>query len=152
MEELAPLFLEVLNSGGTVNFTPRGISMLPMLQDNKDIVVLSAADGKLKKYDLPLYFNKSTHKYIMHRVVRVEKNGTYTMCGDNQLWREYGVTDNDIIGVVKEFVRNGKKHSVNEFGYKMYCRFWVFKRQFKWKYYSLKEILYPYYRKIFKNE
>jgi hypothetical protein len=151
MEDLVPVFSEVLKSGSSVNFTPRGVSMLPMLHDNTDIVVLSKATGKLKKYDLPLYYRKKTQKYIMHRVVRVEKNGTYTMCGDNQIWREYGVTDDEIVGVVTEFVRNGKRYSVNSFGYKLYCRFWVFKRQFRWKYYSLKEILYPYYRKIIKK-
>lgn len=151
MAELVPLFKELLANGSNVNFTPRGISMLPMLHDNTDRVVLSPIRGKLKKYDLPLYYRKINGKYILHRVVKVEKNGTYTMCGDNQIWREYGITDDDLVAVVTEFVRNGKKYSVNDFGYKLYSRFWVFKKQIKWKYHSLKEKLYPLYRRIKKR-
>lgn len=151
MEELIPVFKEILESGGSVNFTPKGISMLPMLHDNTDIVTLKKADGKLKKYDLPLYYYKPRDKYIMHRVVRVEKDGIYTMCGDNRDYLEKGVTDDDIVALVTDFVRNGKKYSVNNIGYKIYCRYWVNKKMFSMKYHSFKEKLYSYYRKIFKK-
>ena len=32
---------EKLDSGGTVTFTPNGTSMLPLLRDGEDVVVLS---------------------------------------------------------------------------------------------------------------
>lgn len=132
ISELVPIFEEILDSGGSVSFTPRGTSMLPMLSDGTDTVVLKKPEGKLRKYDLPLYFRKITKKYILHRVVSIEKNGTYTMCGDNQLAREYGVRDEDIVGVVTSFTHNGKTVSVDEFSYKFYCRKIVFKKRIRW--------------------
>ena len=151
IKELVPVFKEILDSGSSVNFTPKGVSMLPMLHNNTDVVQLNKPNGKLKKYDLPLYYYKSSDKYILHRVIKVEKDGTYTMCGDNCAFLEKGVTDEDIVAVVTEFTRDGRKYSVKDIRYKIYCRFWVGKKNLKWKYYSFKEKIYPYYRKIIKK-
>lgn len=146
MEQLIPVFQEVWDRGKSVNFTPSGNSMLPMLRDKKDQVVLSPAKGKLKKYDLPLYNYHG--RFILHRVYKVNKNGTYTMLGDNRNTCEFGVTDDDIYALVTSFTRDGKTYSVKNIKYRFYCRYWVNRKKFKWKYYSLKEKLYPYYRKI----
>ena len=149
MEEIIPVFQEVWDRGKSVNFTPSGNSMLPMLRDRQDQVVLSAKNGKLKKYDLPLF--RYNDRYILHRVYKVQRDGTYIMLGDNREAFECGITDDDILAVVTSFTRKGKTYSVNNLGYKVYCRFWVGKKKVKWKYYSLKEKIYPYYRKIFKK-
>lgn len=149
MEEIIPVFQEVWDRGKSVNFTPSGNSMLPMLRDRQDQVVLSAKKGKLKKYDLPLF--RYNDRYILHRVYKVQRDGTYIMLGDNREAFECGITDDDILAVVTSFTRKGKTYSVNNLGYKVYCRFWIGKKKVKWKYYSLKEKIYPYYRKIFKK-
>ena len=123
MEQLMPLFRERLDKGQTVRFMPRGISMLPMLRQGIDSVVLSPLPEKLKKYDLPLY-QRPNGKYILHRIVDV--GDTYTCLGDNQYTKEYGVEHQWMIGVVTAFYRGEKYHSVNELGYQLYCRFWYF--------------------------
>ncbi|MBR4109655.1 MAG: hypothetical protein IKK41_05010 [Oscillospiraceae bacterium] len=126
MEQLMPLFRERLDKGQTVRFMPRGISMLPMLRQGIDSVVLSPLPEKLKKYDLPLY-QRPNGKYILHRIVDV--GDTYTCLGDNQYTKEYGVEHQWMIGVVTAFYRGEKYHSVNELGYQIYCRLWyLFKR------------------------
>ena len=43
------------------------------------------------------------------------------MRGDNLLYKEYGITDEQIIGKVVRFNRCDKDYSVNDFGYKIYC-------------------------------
>ena len=68
LEALMPLILEQLEAGKNVRFSPRGISMLPMLRQGVDSVVLSPLPSRLKKYDLPLYRRKSG-QYVLHRVV-----------------------------------------------------------------------------------
>lgn len=126
MEQLMPLFRERLDKGQTVRFMPRGISMLPMLRQGIDSVVLSPLPEKLKKYDLPLY-QRPNGKYVLHRIVDV--GDTYTCLGDNQYSKEYGVEHQWMIGVVTAFYRGEKYHSVNELGYQIYCRLWyLFKR------------------------
>ena len=47
------------------------------------------------------------------------------LLGDNCVSREYGITDADIIGVMTGYVHNGRKHSVNELGYRIYSHIWV---------------------------
>lgn len=151
IEELVPIFLEVFKKGGSVNFTPKGNSMLPMLRDNKDSVVLSQYTGKLKKYDLPLFKYKPQNKYILHRVIGKNKEGHYIMCGDNNDFCEYDVKDEDIVAVVISFKRKGKNYSVNNIIYKCYVRFWVGKKFVKWKYRGLKCRLYACYKRVLKK-
>lgn len=130
LKELMPIIVEKLNNDGEVVFTPNGISMKPMLLGGRDVVTLTKVDKKLKKYDLPLYQRKDG-KYILHRVVKVCKDGTYTMRGDNQIYNEKGITDDQIIAIVTKFVRNGKEYSVSNKKYRFYCSFWNFIRIFK---------------------
>ena len=80
ISELVPIFKEILNSGSNVNFTPRGVSMLPMLRDNCDTVTLSKPT-KLKKYDVVFFYHKPTNSYVLHRIVKVNSDGTYNICG-----------------------------------------------------------------------
>lgn len=126
MEDLMPLMRECLAEGKSVRFSPRGASMLPMLREGKDSVILSPVSGPLAKYDLPLY-QRADGKYILHRIVGVTKrNGvtTYTCMGDNQLTLEFGVRHEQVIAVVSGFYRGGKLHSVEESGYRLYARLW----------------------------
>ena len=45
--------------------------------------------------------------------------------GDNCVNREYGITDDDILGVMTGFVRDGKQHTVTERGYRLYRFLWL---------------------------
>lgn len=128
LDDLMPLFREQLDAGKTVKFSPRGISMLPMLRQGIDSVVLSPVPETLKKYDLPLY-QRDDGKYILHRIVEVGE--TYTCIGDNQFDYETGVRHDQIIAVVTAFTRGQQMHSVNEFPYRLYCRVWHHSRSIR---------------------
>lgn len=128
LEELMPLIREQLSSGHSVQFSPKGTSMLPMLREGMDRVVLSPLPAELKKYDLPLY-QRRDGKYVLHRIVGVGE--TYAMLGDNQFTREPGIRREQMIGVVTTFYRGKKVHSVNELPYRIYCRLWVHSRRFR---------------------
>ncbi len=128
MEQLMPLFRERLAQGQTVRFMPRGISMLPMLRQGIDSVVLSPLPEKLKKYDLPLYQRKNG-RYVLHRVIGV--SDTYTCLGDNQFVVEPGLMHEQMIGLVTAFYRGEKYHSVTEPGYQLYCRLWYHSRKLR---------------------
>lgn len=125
LEELMPLIKETLADGRSVSFSPHGISMLPMLRHGQDTVTLSPLPDRLKKYDLPLY-QREDGKYILHRIVKAAKD--YTCIGDNQFVYEEGISHSQMIAVVTEFTRTGKKHHINEPGYRLYCRFWHYSR------------------------
>lgn len=121
LDNLMPLFRERLKAGQKIRFSPRGISMLPMIRQGIDTVTLAPLPEKLKKYDLPLYQREDGH-YILHRVVRAED--TYTCIGDNQFVLETGLTHDQMIAVVTGFSRGDREYSVDDWRYRLYCRFW----------------------------
>lgn len=125
MDDLIPLFQERLAAGQTVRFSPMGVSMLPMLREGQDSVVLSPAPERLRKYDLPLY-RRDNGAYVLHRVTAVGE--TYTCIGDNQFVCEPGIRQDQIIAVVTQFRRKGREHSVTEPGYRLYCILWYHSR------------------------
>ena len=135
MGEMYPLMAEMLAKDGTVTFTVAGWSMQPMVYNRRDTVTLAKPQLPLKKYDLPL-FRLDNGKFILHRVVKVYKNGNYKCQGDNRCEPEDNIRDDQIIGVVKSFNRNGKQIDVDKsFGYWLYTRTWKFLHPFK-KYYK----------------
>jgi hypothetical protein len=119
--ELLPLIREQISSGGSVRISPRGTSMLPMLRQGMDTVVLSPVPEKLKKYDIPFY-RRDNGQFVLHRIVSVGE--TYTCVGDNQFQLEPGIRRDQVIAVVTAFTRNGREIPVTNFGYRCYCRFW----------------------------
>ncbi|MBR2047524.1 MAG: S24/S26 family peptidase [Oscillospiraceae bacterium] len=128
LKDLMPLIREQLAAGRQVRFKPRGTSMLPMLRQGIDSVVLSPLPEQLKKYDLPLY-QRSSGQFVLHRIVEV--GDSYTCLGDNQFEKEPGIRHDQMIAVVTAFTRGDKRHSVNEPGYWLYCRVWYHSRHIR---------------------
>lgn len=128
MEELMPLIREQLAAGRSVRFSPRGTSMLPMLRQGMDKVVLSPISGKLKKYDLPLY-QRANGQFVLHRIVEV--GDTYTCLGDNQFDKEPGLRQEQMIAVVTAFTRGDREIPVTAWHYRLYCRFWYHSRHLR---------------------
>ena len=125
MEELMPLIVESLQSGQSIRFSPRGVSMLPMIRQGIDTVVISPVVEKLRKYDIPLY-KRDDGKYVLHRVVGV--SNTYTCIGDNQFVRESGIRHDQLVAVVTAFYRGEKACSVKHPLYRIYCHLWHWTR------------------------
>jgi hypothetical protein len=96
-----------------------GVSMLPLLRQGRDLfVVEKRGPGRLKAGDVVLY-RRPPDKYVLHRIVEVREKD-YVILGDNCVNREYGITDDDILGIMTGFVRDGKQHTVTERGYRLY--------------------------------
>jgi hypothetical protein len=125
MEALEPLFRERLAAGQQVRFSPMGTSMLPMLREGRDSVVLSPPPKKLRPFDLALY-RRDSGAYVLHRITAVGQ--TYTCMGDNQFVSEHGLRHDQIIALVTGFRRNGRDHSVTEPSYRLYCFLWHYSR------------------------
>ena len=119
LDELMPLIRERLAAGQNIRIYPNGTSMLPMIRQGVDSVVLSPVPCQLRKYDLPLY-QRDNGQYVLHRIV--EAGETYTCIGDSQYAVEKGVCREWMIGIAIGVYRKGKFISVDTFGYKMYAR------------------------------
>lgn len=111
-----------LREKGNCSYFCVGTSMLPLLRQRKDLIHLKRPEGRVRKYDVVLY-RAGENEYILHRILRVRKHD-YIICGDHCLKREYGVTDKEILGILSGYTRNGKFHSVDEAGYRLYVILW----------------------------
>lgn len=115
-------FEEEIRLNGKLVYTNVGDSMLPLIRQGRDLLVISKVEGRLKKYDVPLY-KRGSGQYVLHRILKVREQD-YVICGDNRYHREYGITDRHIIGVLTGIVRDGKEISVKSFSYRLYVHLW----------------------------
>lgn len=116
-------FENEINRSGKLIYTNVGDSMKPLIRQGKDLLIIEKADGRLKKYDVPLY-RRDSGQYVLHRILKVREND-YIICGDNRWQKEYGITDRHIIGVLTAVVRNGNHAiSVSSFRYMIYVHIW----------------------------
>ena len=114
---------EYLEQNGEMTYTNRGISMLPLLKQGRDLFTIRKKGAeRCQKYDVVLY-RRPPESYVLHRIVAVRPDD-YILLGDNCLYKETGITDRDIIGVMTGYVRKGKAHSTDDFGYLLYSR-WI---------------------------
>ena len=124
LKELTPLMEESIADGGQVILTVTGNSMRPLFFHRRDQVVLEKCDPKaLRIGDIPLY-RRQSGQYVLHRVVGIGVS-SYTMCGDGQWEKEYGISYKNIIGVVTGFYRKGKYYACSHRGYGLFVRFWM---------------------------
>lgn len=129
MASMLPIMEETLRADGEVRMEVTGSSMMPLLRHRKDTVILKKIEGRLQRYDLPLY-KRDDGAFVLHRILHVHAHG-YTMCGDNQVKPEHHVKDDQLIAVATGFIRDGIFISCTDERYLSYvhkrCRTRVFR-------------------------
>lgn len=111
-----------LNQRGHIVFTNVGKSMMPLLRQGRDLMVIEKkGPERCRKYDAVL-FKRDNGQYVLHRILEVREKD-YLIVGDNCDQKEY-VDDSHILGILKEVVRDGKTISVEDTGYQRYVRLW----------------------------
>ena len=98
---------ELLKTQDEVMTRTKGTSMRPLLRQGRDIVVIKRPDFPLKSGDAPLYRVKDKKELVLHRILKVRRDGTYIIRGDNLFVKEY-ITESQIVGVMKAFYREGR--------------------------------------------
>lgn len=120
LAEYADFIDEVLENGGEFTLFPRGTSMLPLIREGRDSVTLVKAPPE--KGDIAFY-RRTDGSFILHRVISVD-GGVYTMCGDNQLALERGITAEQIKARAAYITRGGRKITPKSFRYRVYLTLW----------------------------
>lgn len=115
-------FEQVLAEDGRLVYPNVGTSMMPLLRQHRDLMVIETPPpGRRKRYDAVLY--RRGERYILHRILRVRAQD-YVICGDNCRKREYGITDAQIIGVLTAVVRDGVEIPVSSLRLRLYAHLW----------------------------
>ena len=116
-------FEDILEKDGKLVYKNVGKSMLPLIRENRDIIIIEKKTRKPRKYDVALY-KKEDGRYILHRIVKATSDGGYVIRGDNCYYTERDIKEDDIIGVLSGIVRNGKELSITDFSYRLYSFVW----------------------------
>ena len=120
-------FEELLKRDGSLAYTNKGNSMMPLLREDRDVMVISKKGSeRCRKLDAVLFKRPNVTgrgEYVLHRILKVGDDGTYWIVGDNCYCGET-VKEENVLGILTAVVRNGKTISVNNRGYRLYVNTW----------------------------
>jgi hypothetical protein len=127
---------EVLDLQGQYIGPTVGVSMLPMLKNRRDTIIVKPKTERLKRLDVALYHRGDD--YVLHRVLRPVEDG-YIIRGDNCYSLEH-IPEEDVFGVLTEFYRKDKHYFCTDEKYLRYAerrlktyKFRAFFVKLKWK-------------------
>ena len=102
-----------------------GTGMRPLLKEGNTLVELRAKDeNPLKKGDVVLY-RKNDGTLVLHRIIKVEKQGVFRVLGDHQISNAEQVSDKQILAVAKGFFINGCYVDEKTRWYRIYKKVWI---------------------------
>lgn len=119
LKEFWPLINETISTGGEFRLFHKGTSMMPLLRQGIDSVLL-VSPTNIKKNDIVLY-ERPSGQLVMHRIIKVKRN-SYLICGDNQYILEKGITDANMLAKVKGIYRGEEYFDIENKQYKKYVR------------------------------
>lgn len=122
-EIIIPQIKVLIDEGRTVTFRVRGRSMRPMIEGDRDSVVLVPCLGDVGVDDIILA-EVEPKRYVLHRVIRVEGD-TITMRGDGNLYGTETFRRSDVIGRAEAFIRKGRRLEMQSRRWKIYSFFWT---------------------------
>jgi hypothetical protein len=104
---------DYLVSEGVIIYKVVGKSMEPMIRQNRDLVTIikREPDVKCSENDVVL-FKKNGH-LVLHRIVSVLPNNRYNILGDNCAKIEKNIKEEDIIGIMTAFYRDGVHYDMS---------------------------------------
>lgn len=112
-----------LEENGTLTYSFKGTSMNPLLKQGRDLFTVAAKTSeRCRKYDVVL-FRKADNQYVLHRIIKV-RDKDYITQGDNCVTKEYGILDEEIIGVMTAFKHKNKTYSITDYRYVLYVYIW----------------------------
>lgn len=131
-------FEEILEKDGVLTYTNKGVSMKPLLREDRDVMVIKKKTTQnCRCLDAVLYKRPGVvgrGAYVLHRILRVNGDGTYWIVGDNCTQGET-VAESQILGILTAVVRDGKTVSVNDIKYRLYVNIWC--RWYKLRFFIL---------------
>ena len=125
LSEAIEIIEEVLSSGGEFRMVPKGTSMLPLIVQGRDSVVLKRKPvSEIQKHDI-IFYRRDNGQFILHRILKICNDGTYILCGDNQTNLEKEIRPDQVIGYISEIKKQDKRLSASTLSYRLYMLFWM---------------------------
>jgi len=123
-KEYLDMVCDLLQQGQThVPVPVAGSSMAPFLHHG-DTVYLALPDRPLKRGDIVLY-TRPDGRYILHRIIQVNSDGSFIMMGDAQQEREWIESETQIHGIVTDAVHRGKPVKPGSLRWRFFETVWL---------------------------
>jgi ribosomal protein S18 acetylase RimI-like enzyme len=122
-----PIIRAALERGQRVRMTVSGTSMLPFLRDN-DVVELAPAPALRPGSAVLVRIEDrqgAAERYVLHRIVRMDGSGTFSIRGDAQRHSEGPFTSDAVLGVVTTAWRNGRMRPLDRGLWRIAGRVWL---------------------------
>ena len=120
-------FEALLARDGRLVYTNKGVSMMPLLRQDRDLMIIEKkGEERCRRFDAVLFRRPGINgrvAYVLHRIVKVNDDGTYYIVGDNCLTGET-VREENVLGVLRGVVRDGRTVDSSSLGYRAYVWLW----------------------------
>lgn len=130
LKDIYPIIAETIQNGGETYLTVRGNSMSPFLADGRDQAVFASHENRMPRRGDIVFYQRDSGQFVMHRVYKAEKDGTYTMLGDVQWTLEKGIRPDQVRAFVVRVVRKGKEISCEKGGWHFLMKLYLLRIRF----------------------
>jgi len=123
---LFPFIKELVDEGKDVTIVVQGNSMNPILLDKRDKVTISScAVSSLKIGDVVVAIQDAPKRYLLHRIVKIDKENVYLMGDGNAVTYTETCPKTTIIGKVRVIHRKGRNYQTNGKHWRIYSWLWM---------------------------
>ena len=133
-------------SAPPVTICLEGDSMRPLIRRGKDPVTIIPLARPLEKGDVVLF--RLGERYIVHRVWKLE-DGRVRTFGDNCWNPDPWIPENQVLGLVVKYARDGRGHRLDTPQARAWGRAWMAIHPIRLCYKRLRALAGRCYRKIF---
>lgn len=112
---------QLLERDGYLVYKVRGVSMEPMLTQERDLVTIRRRQpGEVFAVnDVVLYYRAGDRLHTLHRIVDVLPD-SYVILGDNCVRCEVGIPHDDVLGVLTSYTHKGQQVQLSSPAYQRY--------------------------------
>ena len=104
-------FEDQLAKTGKLIYTNKGDSMMPLIQQDRDLLIIEPIHGRLKKYDVPLY-KRDSGQYVLHRIFSMEGDKLVLMGDGNIQGHEHCALNEVAAKAVAVVTARGRHHDL----------------------------------------
>lgn len=122
--EYVSVLRELTEQGQSVSMLIAGSSMSPFLAHQRDYIYFEKPKRKLKKGDM-VFYQRDTGQFVMHRICKDNKDGTYNIVGDAQTFIENGIREDQIFALITKVKRKNKMVGPGDFWWNFFERVWI---------------------------
>ncbi|MBO5510169.1 MAG: S24/S26 family peptidase [Clostridia bacterium] len=109
--------------GSTIPIMVTGMSMTPFLFHKQSIAFLKKDSQYQPKVGDIVFFVREDMAPVLHRIVKIKKDGILVIKGDAQRWREE-IHPGQILAHVTHIIRTEEKFSVESKAYRFWVKVW----------------------------